>query len=428
VFASFTFGAASASADTISVGPGHSCSTRGGEVLCWGLDYSTNAHHKVPVRVSGLPPSVQVATGNRFNCAVAVAGTIACWGDGGWGQLGYGGTSDSGTPMPVAGITNAVSATAGGYHACAVLSSGHVDCWGRNFYGALGNGSSLEYSPVPVEVTGIANAVAVSTNDHYDETCALLSTGGVDCWGAGGQGQLGNGGKRLSPVPVAVSGITEATAIAAGGQHACAVLAGGRLVCWGEQSTTPHTVNIPPVASVSVALGETCAVLTNGEARCWGMNKRGQNGSGIVGVESDVPRPVSGVHTAVMITAALFHNCVLFASGEAACWGYNDYGDLGANLEAGTFPTPQKVLFPPPAAPSAAPAAQPPAGGAPTASTDTGTVGGGIPVAPGVQLAEPPPSPIPTTPGKPVCASVRRQACPGGGVRQHRQPLGLAGQ
>jgi alpha-tubulin suppressor-like RCC1 family protein len=130
--------------------------------------------------------------------------------------------------MQVAVIENAVSASLGRYHACAVLSSGHVDCWGRNFYGALGNGSSVEYSPVPVEVTGIDNAVAVSTNDHYDETCALLSSGGVDCWGAGGLGQLGNGAKHLSPVPVAVIGVHDAAAIAAGGEHACAVLSLGR--------------------------------------------------------------------------------------------------------------------------------------------------------------------------------------------------------
>jgi alpha-tubulin suppressor-like RCC1 family protein len=344
--ASFLLAGAPASADTISVGPGHSCATRGGQVLCWGFDYMSKTRSKVPVRVGGLEQSVQVSTGHHFNCAVTVAGAVYCWGDGGYGQLGYGETNDSAAPVRVLGIDNAVSVSLAGFHACAVLSSGHVDCWGRNFHGALGNGSSLD-SAVPVQVAGIGNAVAVSTNDHFDETCALLSTGHVDCWGTGTVGQLGNGRTRDSSVPVAVSGVSHAHAIAAGGNHACAVLSLGRLVCWGEGRTIPVAVKIPPVASVSVAFGATCAVLTSGQARCWGANKRGQNGSGNRSIKTDTPRPVIGVHNAVAITAGSFHDCVQLASGGAACWGYNDYGDLGANLKPGTYPTPQTVVFPP---------------------------------------------------------------------------------
>jgi alpha-tubulin suppressor-like RCC1 family protein len=123
------------------------------------------------------------------------------------------------------------------------------------------------------QVARIRNAVAVSTNDHFDETCALLSTGGVDCWGTGRAGQLGNGRRSDSPVPVAVRAISHAHAIAAGGSHACAVLSRGRLVCWGEGHTTPVAVKIGPVASVSVAFGATCAVLTSGQARCEPTNE-----------------------------------------------------------------------------------------------------------------------------------------------------------
>src|ERR1700730_13047868 len=160
VCASFILAGASASANTISAGPGHTCATRNGELLCWGLDYFTRNHIRVPVRVAGASEAVQVSAGHNFNCVVTAPGKVYCWGDGGYGQLGYGGTTDSGTPVQVTGIENAVSVALGAFHACAVLSSGHVDCWGRNLGGGLGNGSSVAYSPVPVEVTGIANAVA----------------------------------------------------------------------------------------------------------------------------------------------------------------------------------------------------------------------------------------------------------------------------
>lgn len=339
-------GASASGADMISAAGGRTCATRAGQVVCAGFDYSTRQHSRVPVPVAGISDAKQVSVG-RSACAVLNSGGVECWGDGNFGKLGNGSTEDSATPVAVTGISSAVSVTVGRFHACAALARGVVECWGLNFNGALGNGSSIPFSTVPVQVAGINDALTVSTNDHFDETCALLSTGGVDCWGAGGAGQLGNGASRDSSTPVPVSGVHEATAVAAGGSHACAVLALGRLVCWGDGEATPRPVAIPPVSSVSVALGEICAVLSDGEARCWGDNKRGQNGSGRVGRETERPHVVQGIHDAVSISAAVFHNCVQLAAGGAACWGYNDYGDLGANLPPGVYPTPQDVVFGP---------------------------------------------------------------------------------
>ena len=90
---------------------------------------------------------------------------------------------------------------------CAVLTSGAVDCWGDNTFGELGNGSTTD-SDVPV-ATGIttASAVAGSADDQDATACALLASGGVDCWGSGEAGQLGNGASNDSEIPVSVSGL-----------------------------------------------------------------------------------------------------------------------------------------------------------------------------------------------------------------------------
>jgi hypothetical protein len=117
------------------------------------------------------------------------------------------------------------------YHSCALLSSGSIRCWGDNSYGKLGNNSIIS-SSVPVTVSGITTATAIAVGQNH--SCALLSSGSIQCWGDNSYGKLGNNSTINSSVPVTVSGITTATAIALGYDHSCALLADGSLQCWGK--------------------------------------------------------------------------------------------------------------------------------------------------------------------------------------------------
>ena len=87
-------------------------------------------------------------------------------------------------------IGSKADVSAGNLSACALISGGGVDCWGDNESGRLGD--SMYEGPEhchfgefcstrPVSVTGISNAIAISTGGN--NACALLSSGGVDCWG-----------------------------------------------------------------------------------------------------------------------------------------------------------------------------------------------------------------------------------------------------
>ncbi|MEZ5112747.1 MAG: RCC1 domain-containing protein [Nocardioidaceae bacterium] len=75
-------------------------------------------------------------------------GDVRCWGSGGNGRLGYGNTTNIGndeTPATTGNITLGAKATAiaaGDSHTCALLTTGGVRCWGYGYYGQLGYGNT----------------------------------------------------------------------------------------------------------------------------------------------------------------------------------------------------------------------------------------------------------------------------------------------
>src|SRR5947209_11006544 len=88
------------------------------------------------------------------------------------GGMAAGGARAASPPV-LAGVS------VGGLHACAVAAAGTVECWGNNEYGDLGDGRTTA-SRRPVAVLGLPDAAAVSTG--YDHACAVTRTGAVQCW------------------------------------------------------------------------------------------------------------------------------------------------------------------------------------------------------------------------------------------------------
>jgi alpha-tubulin suppressor-like RCC1 family protein len=335
----------------ITAGGSHTCAlTTGGGVKCWGrneygqLGDGTTENRMTPVEVSGLSSGVTaIAAGGSHTCALTDGGGVKCWGYNVFGQLGDGTTIQRSVPVEVSGLSSGVSAiAAGGHHTCALISSGDVKCWGANWYGQLGDGTT-ENRTTPVEVSGLSSAVSAIAAGKY-HTCALTDGGGVKCWGDNEYGQLGDGTTDDRLTPVDVSGLASGvSAIAVGVVHTCALISSGDVKCWGdnyygqlgdgttEYRTTPVEVSEMSSAVSAIAAGgeHTCALTTGGGVKCWGRNYSGELGDGTI-IRRSVAVEVSGLSSAVSAIAAGFdHTCALTTGGGVKCWGDNYYGQLG---------------------------------------------------------------------------------------------------
>jgi alpha-tubulin suppressor-like RCC1 family protein len=232
-----------------------------------------------------------------------------------------------------------------GYFSCAVTTSGGARCWGSNWTGQLGDGTS-DRRLTAADVTGLGAAV-VQISTGYDHACALLSGGGVTCWGGNEVGQLGDGTATTRFTPTDVIGLTSGVAqISAGLYATCAVTGSGAVKCWGQnffgQLGDGTQINrLTPVdvvglgggaAQVSVGGTHVCAVTTTGGAKCWGYGGNGQLGGG-ASVSRATPVDVVGLTAGVeQISAGHSHTCALLAGGGVKCWGANYSGQLGNGL------------------------------------------------------------------------------------------------
>jgi alpha-tubulin suppressor-like RCC1 family protein len=286
----------------ISAGMASTCAVlSGGSVACWGsnLGNGTMTNSSTPVAVPSLNDVTAIAAGG-FSCAVLSGGTAACWGYNANGELGDGTTVSSLTPVAVSNLTGVTSIALGTASTYALLSDGTVASWGDNMVGELGNGPASAPFLSPGMVPNLAGVTAIAggagdTRGTVSTPCVVLSGGTVDCWGDNEYGELGSQISVFSDSsnPVVEPSLTGATGIGSGDDNACAVLSGGTVECWGAggsgelgngtttSSRTPVTVlNLSDATAVSTGGNFSCALLSGGTVECWGLNFLGQLGNG----------------------------------------------------------------------------------------------------------------------------------------------------
>lgn len=399
--------AGSAGFSSLSAGEQHTCAIlANGRVKCWGrgasgqLGLNTNfdrgdgpnemANSLPYVNLGAGRTATALALGLQHTCALLDNGSVKCWGNNAFGQLGQGNTANKGASpgdMDALAAVNlgtgrtAVAITAGQYHTCALLDTGDVKCWGQNMYGQLGLGDTANRGDgagemgnalVHVDVGDLLgvdfDVESISAGLHH--TCALLTTGSLKCWGRNDSAQLGledtanrgdgagEMGNALDPVDLGLLAIP--TAVSAGRLHTCVILLGGAVKCWGLNDQgqlglgdTDTRGNAPGEMgndldevdlgagndAVAISAGfHTCALLDDGDVKCWGHNADGELGQGDVEHRGDGADEMGGDldavdlgtgRTADVLTTGLHHTCAVLDDGSYTCWGANGAGRLG---------------------------------------------------------------------------------------------------
>lgn len=274
------------------------------------------------------PAQQIISAGANHTCVINPAGQVQCWGYN-WGTnniLGNVSTQVSANPVTVNGIENAVSISSGYQHSCAVLSTGQIQCWGNWWSSDKPSSDSA-----PRVVYGIVNAVSVATS--LVNTCATLSSGEIQCWGDNSYGGIGNGliEKDVIRGPTKVLGITNAISVSGRQQSMCALLNSGRIKCWGHEfgGVPVEVAGITDAVAITIGVNHSCARLSTGDVKCWGRRSEVGDPNYFFGSDAQTPALIPDITNVVSVSSGRTHTCAVIDTGEIKCWGSNDYGQLG---------------------------------------------------------------------------------------------------
>ena len=314
-------------------------------------------------QVNGIGAAAAVAAGGECGIADATApsggftssvllkdGSIYAFGSNVWGQLGDGTSRDTIAPVGAVGIANAVGISSGNAFTVALTADGSVYAWGQNQNGELGDGVAAS-APLPRATSPLPAIASQSTGTNH--TLALAVEGSVWGWGSNQSGELGTGtASGGQSTPVQITGVAQVIALAAGSGHSLALKSDGTVLSWGSNASKqlgrptledgtssassamiPALVpNLDTVSAIAAGTGYSLALKSDGTLWLWGADID----LSAAGADLSIPRKVAGLSGIIAISAGSSAGTphVLALKSDFSVWAFggNFYGELGNGL------------------------------------------------------------------------------------------------
>ncbi len=288
------------------------------DVIILATHFNCNTSDYPQVPAITVPEGFVDVVAGAYDCyAIKEDRTVWAWGS----------SYDSILTM-IEGLDNVKSLAVGFGHALALKYDGTVWAWGNNSCGQLGDGTKTK-STVPVQVKGLDEVKDISAGDQH--SMALKYDGTVWTWGLNIDGQLGNGTTESKSTPVQVEGLFDIVSIKGSNiRHSLALRNDGTVWAWGygaygqlgngsnNSSLVPIQVkNLSGVTSIYAGNSSSYAIDKNGSVWRWGSANA-----------SKVPQrtEISGV---VELALGSSHELALKEDGTVWGCGYNSSGQLG---------------------------------------------------------------------------------------------------
>lgn len=345
-------------ATAVTAGSAHSCALRkDGSAICWGRGYY--AGNGEGQRDRGIPPvAVKDLTGvealraqDRSTCAVKKGGEVVCFRG---GVPPFTNANSEGNaewaPVLVKGLGPAKSAVAYSYTGVALLRSGQTQLWNTNILGQTTSKPPKTVQTLPI--AGVTDGIEIATGDN--SACILRRSGQLSCFRFSNFNTFEKKNATKPGALIAITGIKDVVQVAAAANEFCALDKAGEVACFSAyelpdlvrpsdkpakpaapaKKEPPRATKVNKVNGISgatmVAMGTSfmCALLKSGEIACRGSNDDGQLGNGQQEYSSD-PVRVKGISNAVHIAATSSHACAALKTGRVACWGNNESDQAG---------------------------------------------------------------------------------------------------
>ncbi|GGA15109.1 hypothetical protein GCM10008018_69880 [Paenibacillus marchantiophytorum] len=282
-----------------------------------------------------------IAVGGTFSLAIKADGSLWSWGESNrYGILGNGEkgnlAANAKVPVKVQGIDHVKAIGAGAMHALAVKADGTVWTWGDNTDGQIGDGTETlretgsgkaltdNNRELPTQVKGLSHVVAVW--GAWARSYAIKDDGTLWAWGGLYYKKAdGSTGNYVTPVQLRFQNVAT---ISTGYGDNLLVLKKDGTVWTQDQGTVVQIAGLSDITAIAAGGTDSYALQKNGTVWMFGSNGRGKIAGEDV-AKTASPQQIQGIQDVVDIRAT--GGGPLFLKKDHTVWtsGKNTGGQLG---------------------------------------------------------------------------------------------------